>query len=233
VEQVMGAPSEAAGDPRAEIVKACKILYAADQGDMVWGHVSVRAGDGRGVWLKGAGLGIEEVTVEDVILLSWDGEILEGSGRRHQEWPIHTQIMLRRPEVNAVVHTHPLYAVAFAATGWELTQLSHEGQHFVPPDIPRFTRTSDIVETVELGESLADSIGSELAVLMPHHGITTAAASLGDAVAAAVQLDRACQVALLAGKDAIPASHEDSLQKRKRSPDRLRNVWTYLSRKVA
>jgi L-fuculose-phosphate aldolase len=228
----MGTPSAPGSDPRSEIVKACKVLYAADQGDMVWGHVSVRDAQGRGVWLKGAGLGLEEVGPDDVILLSWEGEILDGSGRRHQEWPIHTGIMTRRSEVQAVVHTHPLYAVAFAATGWPLTQLSHEGQHFVPPDIPRFTRTSDLVETVELGEALADSLGDELAVLMPHHGITTAARSLGDAVAAAVQLDRACQVALLAGPDAIPASEQDALQKRKRSPDRLRNVWTYLSRKV-
>jgi len=221
------------GDPRAEVVKACKVLDAADQGDLVWGHVSVRDADGRGVWLKGSGLGLEEVGVEDVILLSWEGEILEGSGRRHLEWPIHTGIMSQRSSVNAVVHTHPLYAVAFAATGWELTQLSHEGQHFVPPDIPRFTRTSDLVETPELGQALADSLGGELAILMPHHGITTAAGTLGDAVAAAVQLDRACQAALLAGRDAIPASAQDALQKRKRSPGRLRDVWAYLSRKVS
>jgi L-fuculose-phosphate aldolase len=199
---------------------------------MVWGHVSVRDPAGRGVWLKGSQLGFEEVTIDDVILLSWDGEILAGSAGRHAEYPIHTEIMRAREEIGAVVHTHPVHSIAFAATGWPLQHLSHEGSHFVPPDVPRFAVTSDLVSTPELGRALADSIGSDLAILMPHHGITTAAATLGEAVAGAVQLERACQIALLAGREAIPASEEDAVGKRRLSAGRLRDAWAYLSRTV-
>src|SRR5579862_5917523 len=123
---------------RRDVVLACRVLEAAGQADMVWGHVSIRDPEGRGVWLNGSHLGFDEVTEDDVILLGWDGETLEGSAGRHIEYPIHTEIMARRPEVNAVVHTHPLYSIAFAATGWPLKALSHEGSHFVPPDIARF-----------------------------------------------------------------------------------------------
>ncbi len=199
---------------------------------MVWGHVSVRDPGGRGVWLKGSQLGFEEVTISDVILLSWDGEVLDGSAGRHAEYPIHTEIMRAREDVGAVVHTHPVHSIAFAATGWPFQHLSHEGAHFVPPDIPRFTLTSDLVSTPDLGRALAESIGSSLGILMPHHGITTAAPTLGEAVAAAVQLERACQIALLAGRDAIPASDEDAVRKRRLSADRLRHAWAYLSRTV-
>ncbi len=172
------------------------------------------------------------MTEEDVILLGWDGEILEGTAGRHIEYPIHTEIMARRPDVNSVVHTHPLHSIAFAATGWPLKALSHEGSHFVPPDISRFTKTGDLIRTADLGQSLADSLGDRLAVLMPHHGITTAGRDVGEAVAAATHLERACQIALLAGENAIASPDEEALEKRKRSARHLAMAWTYLSRTV-
>lgn len=215
---------------RRSIVTACRVLEAAGQADMVWGHVSVRDPDGRGVWLKGSNLGFDEVTEDDVILLDWDGEILEGSAGRHIEYPIHTELMARRPDVNAVVHTHPLYSIAFAATGRPLQALSHEGTHFVPPDIARFTKTGDLVRTPELGQALADSLADRLAVLMPHHGITTVGSDVGQAVAAATHLERACQIALLAGEHAIGSSDEEALEKRKRSARHFAMAWAYLAR---
>ena len=75
-----------------------------------------------------------------MILVSWDGEVLEEHGRRHIEYPIHTEVMRARDDVQAVVHTHAPWAVAFAATGRPLRPISHEGALFVPPDVARFTR---------------------------------------------------------------------------------------------
>jgi L-fuculose-phosphate aldolase len=216
---------------RREVAHACRILERAGQGDMIWGHVSVRDPEGRGVWLKGAHLGFDEVTEDDVILLSWDGEILTGSARRHLEYPIHTELMARRDDVNAVVHTHPLHSIAFAATGWVLKTLSHEGRHFTPPDIPRYSQTSEIVSTREMGQDLADTLGEALGVLMPWHGITTVGADIGIAVAAAVHLERACQIALLAGPDAIPAPTKETARRRDEPGNRhLAGAWEYLSR---
>jgi L-fuculose-phosphate aldolase len=218
--------------PQQEIVTACRVLEIAGQADMVWGHVSVRDDQGRGLWLKGSNLGFDEVQESDVILLSWDGEILEGTAGRHVEYPIHTEIMRVRPDVNAVVHTHPLYSVAFAATGRPLLALSHEACHFVPPDIARFLKTGDLIRTPELGEDLARCIADRNAVLIPHHGIVTVGTSLGTAVAAATHLERACQIALLAGEDAQPSSDEEALKKRERSERHLTMAWNYLARTV-
>jgi ribulose-5-phosphate 4-epimerase/fuculose-1-phosphate aldolase len=216
--------------PQEEIVTACRVLEKAGQADMVWGHVSVRDEQGRGLWLKGSNLGFDEVQPSDVILLSWDGEILEGTAGRHVEYPIHTEIMRARPDVNAVVHTHPLYSVSFAATDRPLLALSHEACHFVPPDIARFLQTGDLIRTPTLGEDLARCIADRNAVLIPHHGIVTVGSSLGTAVAAATHLERACQIALLAGEDAQPSSDEEALQKRERSERHLTMAWNYLAR---
>jgi ribulose-5-phosphate 4-epimerase/fuculose-1-phosphate aldolase len=215
--------------PQEQVVAACRVLMQAGQNDMVWGHVSVRDEAGRGIWLKGSDLGFDEVGVDDVILLSWDGEVLDGDAARHLEFPIHTEIMRRRPDVNAVVHTHPIHSIAFAATGRPLEALSHEACHFVPPDIGRFG-TGAFVSTADLGQALADSLGDRLGVLMPRHGITTVGRDVGEAVTAATHLDRACQIALLAGPDPRASPDAEALQKRERSYRHLSMAWAYLSR---
>jgi L-fuculose-phosphate aldolase len=215
--------------PQEQVVAACRVLYDAGQNDMVWGHVSVRDPGGRGVWLKGSDLGFDEVSVDDVILLSWDGEILEGAAGRHLEFPIHTEIMRRLPDVFSVVHTHPLHSVAFAATGRPLRALSHEGSHFVPPDIGRYD-TGAFVTDAASGQALADLLGDRLAVLMPRHGITTVGRDVGEAVTAATHLERACRLALLAGPDALASPDAEALQKRERSYRHLSMAWAYLSR---
>lgn len=217
-------------EARELIAAACRVLEAAGQGDMVWGHVSVRDADGRGVWLKGAGLGFDEVTAADCLLLGWDGEILAGTAGRHVEYPIHTELMAARPDVGGVVHTHPVHAVAFGTLGRPLRALSHEGALFSPPDVPRFTRTGDVVNTAGLGRDLARALGDRNAVLMPRHGIATAAATLGEAVGMAVHLERACQIELLAGPDAVGSPEEEALTKRGRVRNRFENAWTYLER---
>jgi L-fuculose-phosphate aldolase len=220
-------------NPRAEIVTACRVLEAAGQADMVWGHVSIRDERGRGVWLKGSHLGFDEVSEEAVILLAWDGEILEGEAGRHVEYPIHTEIMRARADVNAVVHTHPVYSIAFAATGWPLKALSNEAMHFLPPGLPRFEQTGDLVRTQELGVALAETLGERPGVLMPRHGITTAGGTVGDAVAAAVHLERACRIQLLAGADAVTAPDDEPLAKRELAGARhLSAAWEYLARTV-
>ena len=98
----------------AEAAAANRALGASGQSDMVWGHASVRDPEGRGVWMKAAGWSFEEVTPARVALVTPEGEVLAGSGPRHIEYPIHTEVMKARRDVSSVVHTHAPAAVAFA-----------------------------------------------------------------------------------------------------------------------
>src|SRR5581483_1974693 len=148
-------------------------LALEEHGDLVWGHVSARDPGGRGVWMKAAGLGFDEIGAEQVILVSWEGEVLEGEGARHAEYPIHTELMRGRPDVHAVVHTHAPCAVAFASTGEELRPISHEATFFCPPGPGRFTATGDLILTAARGRELAAAVGERSAALMERHGIVT------------------------------------------------------------
>jgi L-fuculose-phosphate aldolase len=194
-----------------------RVLAAAGQSDMVWGHASVRDPDGRGAWMKGSGWGFEEIGEDRVVLVSPQGEILHGAGRRHIEYPIHTQVMARRADVGAVVHTHSDAANAFAALDVPVRPISHAGSLFSYPDVPRFTLTGALISSAELGAALAGALGGAPACLMPQHGVVAVGKDLPSAVMTAVLLDKACRIqldAMAAGPLLRWGLEEDTVAKR-------------------
>jgi ribulose-5-phosphate 4-epimerase/fuculose-1-phosphate aldolase len=182
----------------AQTAQANRALGASGQSDMVWGHASVRDPQGRGVWMKAAGWSFEEVTSARVALVSPEGEVLAGSGPRHIEYPIHTEVMNARPDVGSVVHTHAPAAVSFAALDRPLLAISHDGVEFAEPQIARFTLTGALISTAELGRELAAVFGDGPGCLIPQHGLVTVGPDAATAVMRAVLLARACQVQLQA-----------------------------------
>jgi L-fuculose-phosphate aldolase len=212
-----------------------RALAAAGQSDMVWGHASVRDPEGRGAWMKSSGWGFEEIDDGRVVLVSPKGEVLHGSGRRHIEYPIHVEIMARRDDVGAVVHSHSDAANAFAALDVPIRPLSHAGSLFSYPDVPRFTLTGGLISTAELGQSLADALGGAPACLMPQHGLVAVGEDLPSAVMTAVLLDKACSIqlaAMAAGPLKRWGSEADTVEKRAVvwSRTQLHAGWDYLVR---
>jgi ribulose-5-phosphate 4-epimerase/fuculose-1-phosphate aldolase len=213
------------------------VLAMAGNDDLVWGHVSVRDPDGRGLWMKAAGWGLDEVTPERVQLLQYDGTLLEGDGPVHIEFHIHAALLQARPEIGSVVHTHAPAAVSFAALGVPLRPVSHEGCLFAPPDIPRFTKSGGLIATAQLGRELAEVVGTRNAALIPAHGLVAVGADPALAVMTSLFLDRACQVQLpieAAGGARHWSDDEEALAKRDTtsSPAQLMAGWRYLVRRV-
>jgi L-fuculose-phosphate aldolase len=187
--------------------------------------------------MKAATLGFDEVGADDVLLVDREGNVLEGTGRRHAEFPIHTELMAAAESIGAVVHTHAPAAVAFAALGVPLRPISHEGTLFVPPDIARFAETGDLILTPELGSRVAAAIHERNALLLVNHGIVTAGPDVPTAVLTAVLLDRACRMqltAMSAGALEHWSDDPEALSKREHcyGPELLRQAWDYLARRV-
>lgn len=227
---------QTAGDLRSSVALGCRVLGAQGHGDLVWGHVSGRDPDDRGVWMKASGFGFEEVTADQVLLVSPEGAVLEGEGRRHTEYPIHTEVVAARPDVGAVVHTHAPSAVAFGSLVSPLLPISHEGTLFVPPDVTRFARTGDLILTPELGREVAATLGDRNAVLLVNHGIVTAGPDVPTAVVTAILLERACRIqlaAMAAGEIRRWSDDGEAMAKRDHcyGPDLLRQAWEYLVRR--
>lgn len=223
---------------RSRVVTGSRILAENGHADMVWGHLSVRDEGGRGIWIKRAGLGFDELTPDDIQLVGWDGRLLEGSGSVHVECHIHLETMRARPDVAAVVHSHPESAVVLASTGLPLLPIGHEATFFVPEDIARFTETGDLIRTADLGRSVARALGDRNALLLVNHGIVVAETSLERAVFGAVLLERAARMTLAAfaargGRDGLSVSSDvEALSKRDNcySDRQVSHGWDYLVR---
>jgi L-fuculose-phosphate aldolase len=224
-------------DVIAEVVDASLALAAAGLTDMVWGHAAVRDPDGRGVWMKASGWGFEEIDSGRTVLVSPGGEVLSGDGRRHIEYPIHTEIMRLRPDVGATVHTHAPALTAFTCLGVLLLPISHDGVLFSDPPVPRFTRTGALIATADLGAALADTLGDGPACLMPNHGAVTVGPDIATAVMHAVLLERACRTQLMALAAGDPKTWSDAAEaaaKRDQvwTPAQLQAGYRYLVRKA-
>ena len=184
--------------PLEHVVRVHRALAAGGQSDLVWGHAAVRDPAGRGVWMKAAGWGLEEIGAEQVVLVDPDGEVLAGQGPRHVEFYIHSELMLARPDLAVTVHSHTEAAIAFASLDVPLRPLSHDAVPFLDPDVVRFTQTGDLISTRELGSALARTLGPANGCLIPGHGAVAVGTDAASAVMHAVLLERACRLQLAA-----------------------------------
>lgn len=222
-------------DERDLVATASRVLADTGHADLIWGHASARDADGRGVWLKAATWGLEEITRERVHLVDEQGGVLSGDGQRHSEYPIHTEVMAARPDVGGVVHVHSPHAVALAASGQVLRPVSHAANFFAPLGVPRFTDTADLILTPELGKAVAEQLGPASALFLVNHGIVTVGADLQAATVAAVLLEMACRQQLLTcGFGGLPtwSGPEESQSKQRNiySEQSVHDVWDYLVR---
>ncbi|MEW6639985.1 MAG: class II aldolase/adducin family protein [Pseudomonadota bacterium] len=183
-----------------EVASACRILHQQGHADMILGHLSLRDPDGRGVWLKRSGIGLGEVRdFSDFVLIDFDGRRLAGDGRLHKEWPLHTEILRARSDINVVGHSHPFHATAFSALNVELRAVTNEAA-YLGPRVPRFNDTTALIDTPQLGAALSRALGDASSVLMRNHGIAFVGRSIAACTLTGVFLERACrsQLTLLA-----------------------------------
>jgi L-fuculose-phosphate aldolase len=186
-------PAEAA----RQVATACQIIARFGHEDLTLGHASVRGPDGRTFYIKRKGKALREVLPQDVIPIPLDQEFGYLAPGAHLETVMHTEAYLARPDVGAVIHTHPLHATAVGATEQGLAVLSHDGLMF-PDGVPVFDGTAGLVTSPEHGKAVALALGSGRAVLLRNHGILVVGADIRWAVLAAITLERAAQLQFVA-----------------------------------
>ena len=220
---------------RETLTNAGRVLASEGQGDYVAGHISARVPNAPERFLmKPAGIGLEEMTTDNIITVDIEGKKVEGTMSRHNEVFIHTEVLRARPDIQAVIHTHPPHAVAFSSLGRPLLPVGNDGVTFI--DLPIFSETTDLIITQARGQAVARCLGERPALILRNHGIVTAGRSIEEAVWIALKLEKACRVQMLAeaaGGPKLVAEGEDLQKKRKRSnrPDLHTNVFNYLVRR--
>ena len=164
--------------PRDEILQAMERIYRYRMTTTSGGNLSIREPNGD-VWITPARLDKGGLTRDDIVRVRPDGAV-EGSRRPSSELPIHQQIRERRPELDGIVHAHPVALVAFSlAHEVPNTRLFHQAWRvcgevgFAPYELPG---------TAALGKAVAETFarGHDCAIL-ENHGVVTAGADLQEA----------------------------------------------------
>ena len=177
---------------QTQVAWACRILAMGGHSDLTLGHISARGPDDW-VYIKRKGLGLNEVTPDDILTIDLDRNKLAGTGMVHLEAVLHTEVYRLRPDVKAVAHTHPPYATALSASSTELKFVNHDAVLF-RDGVGIFDGTADLILDTEMGQAVASVLGQRRVALLSNHGILAADSSVPWVVYTALTLERAARI---------------------------------------
>jgi L-ribulose-5-phosphate 4-epimerase len=156
---------------------------------VVWtgGNVSARDPQTGLVVIKASGIRYEEMRPQHMVVVDMDGTLVEGDYKPSSDVYSHLYIYKHRPDVGGVVHTHSVYATAFAAANKPipvvLTAIADEFGGPIP--CGGFALIGDEA----IGKVVVESIGNSPAVLLKNHGVFTIGKNAKAAVKAAVMTE--------------------------------------------
>lgn len=173
-------------EERKAIVEYGRKLIASNLTTGIGGNLSIFNRSEGLVAIKPSGVEYHKMQPEDVVVISPEGEIIDGDLQPSSEIRIHLALLNRRKDVNAVIHTHQVYATTIACMKWELPAV-HYLVMFSGDKVP----VSDYATfgTQELSDNILKAIGDYNACLMANHGIVTVGEDIKAAFDAAEELE--------------------------------------------
>lgn len=124
--------------------------------------------------------------VEDIVVLTPDGELVDGVRKPSSEYDMHRIFYQKRPEINAVVHTHSTFATTLACLNWSIEPL-HYLVGYAGKDVP----CTPYVQfgTYELAETAFNTMGNRYACLLGNHGLLACGEDMAYAFDVAQQIE--------------------------------------------
>lgn len=136
--------------------------------------------------IKPTGVDYLEMRPEDVVVVDWEGKIVDGRLKPSSEISLHLGLLKARTDIHAVIHTHQVYATTLACLHWEIPAV-HYLVGFSGQKVPLAPYAT--YGTPELARHIVESIGQYNACLMANHGIVTVGGTLSAAFNVAEELE--------------------------------------------
>ena len=223
-----------AAEAAEQVVIASRVVGSLGE-DLTLGHVSVRhADDDDRFFIKRKGVSGSELTVDDVLEVCLSNpDSLRAKGM-HLEAVIHTEIYRRRTDVGSVIHGHTPYATALSATHGKLEFLTHDSVLF-KDGVGVYTDSAELVTSPKQGQAVAEALGQRRATLLKNHGVVFVGEDIRYSVLAAVTLERALQLQVIAAGlgvlDPLPAEEVNAIFPHKYQDGFLGEYWSWWSRR--
>ena len=164
-----------------EAKKMCVLgnrICALDEVVDAFGHVTVRNPEKPDTFFISWATSPEFVTVDDLQLCDFEGNILNGDTRpAYGERILHARVYKARPDVNAVCHGHPASLMPFICSDIPYRPIGNGAALFadgVPLLVEWDPESGRGISTVAAADSLAEVLGHRRAALIDGHGIVAA-----------------------------------------------------------
>jgi L-fuculose-phosphate aldolase len=162
------------------------------------GNVSVRIPDGKRQLLAitPTSRHYDTIGFNDIPIIDFEGKQVEGRLAPSVETPLHTGIYKARENVNAIIHTHSVYASAVSITGKNIPCILEDQVAFLGGEIKLSAYA--LSGTPALVNSVIDSLGGRSAVLLPNHGAIGTGRNMREAFTACELIEKTARIYLLA-----------------------------------
>jgi ribulose-5-phosphate 4-epimerase/fuculose-1-phosphate aldolase len=213
------------------LVDAIRMLARADIVDHS-GHGSARR-DEKSFYINSAASTRGALTIDDIVTIDLDGNLVEGTARPPLEFHIHSEIYRARPDVKAVMHTHPRWSTFLTMVGAKYLAVYAQGA--LLGDIPLFDSPLS-VNTKPMGEKVAAALGTGAAVLLKSHGAIVVAPDIVECFALAAYLEENAYRQYMAMQIGEPyvfsEAEQQAFRERLRTPALLKKTWDHYHSKL-
>lgn len=178
---------------RKQIISYCIKMHTNGLIQGTGGNVSVRSYNG--FFLTPSGMDYLSTEPSDIVKMDFSGNVIEGTRTPSIEMEMHRLILQKRPETNAIVHTHSVYATAIASTRQSMPAITDNQVVLFGGNIPIAEYGG--IGTKELAENVVNGLGNGNAVLLSNHGVVVVAETLKKAVFYAEMVELFAKIYLL------------------------------------
>jgi len=193
---------------KQQVVDANKALVSAGLVTLTWGNVSAVDRSSGLVAIKPSGVDYAELSVENIVVVNLDGEVVEGDLRPSSDTKTHLELYRNFSEIGAVVHTHSPCATAFSQAGVALPCLgtTHADHFFGEVPVARALTPEEVATDYEhaTGVSIVERFAelnlnpAEMpAILLKHHAPFTWGKTPQNAVDNSIALEMCAKMALM------------------------------------
>jgi L-ribulose-5-phosphate 4-epimerase len=157
------------------------------------GNISLRVPDQPNRFLiTPTDLEYDRMTADDIVLVDQDANVIDGPHEPSSEVTVHLAVYRRRPDVNAIVHTEPVFANVWGVIGEPITGALVNMVIYSKGDVPIMPFA--LSNNTAFGDAMCDVMGDLNAVVWANHGLLTVGDNLRDAFKTSVAVESAARV---------------------------------------
>lgn len=178
------------------LIDACLRMIGSGLTVETWGNISVRDPETGYVYLTPSGMPYNTIVEDDIVVMDLDGNRIEGERKPTIEHAMHLGIMRNRPDVNAVVHTHPVYSQVFALLHENIPPVIDEAAQILGDEV-RVTEYA-LPGSPEMAENAIKALGNDAACLLANHGAVAVGKDMDAAFRVCTILEMTSQIYYMA-----------------------------------